>query len=135
MWILGAVVVIALIVLVVRASKKNTTIVPVPLPNPVVSSGSGSGSTVTIPGETIRAITLALFDDMDGFNYLGHNMKPYEDLLTGSDSLIVSVYNDFNTLYIGQNKGTLRDWIEDENFNQFGITDALLMRFNSLNLQ
>lgn len=148
MWILGAVVVAALIVVILKKMKqpKVINLSPVPIPPPVNNAGAtgstgtdtgtgGVGTSPTVTGEQIRAITLALYEDMDGFNWIGHNMQPYEDLAHGSDQLNVSVYNDFNALYLNEGKGTLKKWILDEQFAQSDTTDLVLDRFSTLNLQ
>lgn len=87
-----------------------------------------------IPGSTIRRISTALHDDMDGWNLTGHNMDPYKEWLTLSDTGFVAVYNDFNDQFYNEGKGTLRKWIMDEMYRDSLVDDAILPRMAKLNL-
>jgi hypothetical protein len=61
----------------------------------------------------VRAMTNRLYDDLEGLGFY-HDYDIYTDFLAMSDSLFVSVYNDFNTLHEGEGEGTLRMWIQDD---------------------
>ncbi len=85
--------------------------------------------------QKIRSIVLALHEDMDGYNFLGHNMQPYKDWLLLSNTGFVSVYNDFNRMYFSEGEGTLREWIENEQYNQWTlIDDVVIPKMNLWNL-
>jgi hypothetical protein len=124
--IIALVVIVAIVIYYFAKGKKIHMIQPAPLPT--------SGGT-DFENEQIRATSLALHNDMDGWNAFGHNMDVYERLLVSSDNFLTQVYNDFNGLYIQEGKGTLKEWIEDEQFAQSDTTDAILLRFTNLNLQ
>ena len=97
----------------------------------------------------VRELTMRLHDDMSGLAIPGfRDTEAYSNLLTLTDSLFVAVYNDFGTLYYAEGYGTLRDWIDAENFSYtFSILtpwsvfqgnevkDEIFRRMNQLNLQ
>lgn len=92
----------------------------------------------------IRRIANALHEDMDGVNWINRDKAIYKEMLSLSNSIFVSVYNDFNKLFEAENKGTLKQWIEDEYFFNFvtgaslefrSLKNALIERFNTLNLK
>lgn len=96
----------------------------------------------------VRQLAMRLHTDMDGIAYPGSRDKEaYQQLLGMSDRLFVAVYNDFGELYYKEGNGSLRQWIDDENFGYtmsiltpYGmytgaeITNKLNERFNNLNL-
>lgn len=93
------------------------------------------GSQLGASNEEIKKIANALFDDMDGFNWNGHDMEPYKAALLLSDNDIIKLYNAFNIMYQVQSGQTLTGWIENEKFYNNEVTDTLTARLKKLNLK
>ena len=130
--IVGVIILIALtIYLIGRSSGKKGKAKHIDLPTDTGKPGDNFGG---IPASTIRRLSVALHDDMDGWNLGGHNMDPYKEWLTMSDTGFVAVYNDFNDQFYSEGKGTLRKWIADEMYRDSLIDDAVLPRMAKLNL-
>ncbi len=110
-----------------RKGKKTTTIVQPPADN-------GTGPAVNVPTTTITAIANDLHTDMDGFNFSGHDVKPYQELMALSNTDFVRVYNTFNTLFQGPSGQTLREWIESESYAFDDVVESIIQRFNALNI-
>lgn len=103
-----------------------------------IIGGNASGSDANIgqveTGAKIRQIAIGLHDDMDGYNWLGHDMKYYKEWVTLSNAGFVAVYNDFNKMYMSEGKGTLKQWLVDEMYRDSLVDDIILPRMASLNL-
>lgn len=133
-----AVVVIGLLVFIYfigrRTAKMKIEQVPIPDDQP--------GGSVLTPQDNskVRSISQSLHDDMKGLN-ITHQTDPYEAFLAANDSVFVAVYNDFNNLFSGENKGTLRDWIKDEFSASWWIPayqvliNSIISRMDRLNLR
>lgn len=115
---------------------------PAPLP-----TQSSTGVNLTqAEAQQVRALALALHTDMDGLN-ITRNWDIWQQLADLNDLLFRAVYNDFGNLYYSEGKGTLREWINDENFTASGflsrpfwwtagwVKDNVLDRMDVLNLQ
>jgi hypothetical protein len=90
-----------------RKGKRKVTIQPPPLDDP------GSGTVASgVSNAEILSISGALHKDMDGFNYAGHDVEPYQRLNALSDTDFVKVYNVFNAAYQPDSGETLKQWIE-----------------------
>jgi hypothetical protein len=110
--------------------KKTTTIAKVPVDNPDGTnnpSGVGDGVISQISGD--------LHSDMNGWNILGHNVTPYQQLVALSDTDFVRVYNLFNTNYEPASKETLIGWINDEDFWNKDVQNSILERAARLDLK
>jgi len=119
-----------------RAAGLLTKPKQIDIPKDIIGGESG-GNTPTGGIETgaeIRSVATALFDDMSGFNWSGHDMTPYKRLLALSNSGFVAVYNDFNTRYYGLGEGTLKEWLMNESFRDNLVTDVIIPRMQTLNL-
>lgn len=118
---------------------------PVPLP----TEETHNVSLTPEESKLVRAIAQRLHRDMDGVAIPGmRDTEVYEQLLELTDPLLVAVYNDFGLLYYSEGEGTLRQWLNSEQFwytfsiftpwgsyqaHQF--TEAINQRFDLLNLQ
>lgn len=97
----------------------------------------------------VRGLSQRLHTDMKGIAVPGmRDNAVYSELLELTDPMLVAVYNDFGKLYYSLGEGTLREWLNSENFwytfslltpwgaysaKQF--TAAINQRFDLLNLQ
>src|SRR5574343_164625 len=90
-----------------------------------VPGNPGSGSQLGASNEEIKKIATGLYDDMDGFNWNGHDMEPYKAALLLNDNDIIKLYNAFNTMYQPESGQTLTAWIENEKFYNNEVTDTL----------
>lgn len=126
------VVVVAIAIFFYRKGKKTVTIQT--LPNDLPGEPSGSGSAVGTSNNEIKLIANALYEDMSGFNYSGHDYEPYNRAIVLSDTDLVRLYNTFNTLYQTESKETLKQWILNENYYYSDVPNSLLARFAKLNL-
>lgn len=79
---------------------------------------SPDNNTPGISDTEVNQIAQSLYDDMSGFNLLGHKTQPYESLLALSDTDFLRVYNKFNSSDYSGGK-TLEEWVNDE----YDITD------------
>jgi hypothetical protein len=113
-----------------RQGKKTVTLQALPndLPGNPGSVSAGASN------NEIKLIAQQLYDDMDGYNFAGHNYDPYNRAITLSDTDLVKLYNTFNSLYQADSKETLKQWIESESYYSNDLPDALLARFAKLNL-
>jgi len=114
-----------------RRGKKQVTIQVAPGELP---GNPGSGTQYGASNDEIKTIARELFEDMDGYNWSGHNMAPYNRALLLNDSDLVKLYNTFNTLHQTDSGQTLTAWIDNEKYFDNEIPDALLTRFAKLNL-
>ena len=118
---------------------------PVPMP-----TADSTGVTLsTAEAQLVRAMSQRLHTDMQGLAMPGlRDNEVYNQLLELTDPLLVAVYNDFGQLYYSQGEGTLRQWLNSEQFwytfsilTPFGaftahqFTEAINQRFDLLNLQ
>ncbi len=134
-YIIIALIVIAIGLIIYFIGRKTSSIQQKELP-------SENEAIDTAAAAKIRQISNDLHNDMAGINILNRNKEVYKQMLGLSNSLFVAVYNDFNNLFGLENKGTLKNWIEDEfYFNIWGLSlefkslkNALIDRFNQLNL-
>jgi hypothetical protein len=115
-----------------KSAKMKIEQVPLPTDQPGGEKLTGADASL------VRTISVALHDDMKGWNIFGHNAKPYNDFLQLSDTLFVAVYNDFDNLYAQENSGTLRKWISSE-YGYYGtqfltLSNTILTRMDRLNL-
>lgn len=111
-------------------------------PNPMPDDTPWGGGLTAEQATNVRTLTNRLYDDMEGTTVFNEfrDMEAFNNLLTSSDTIFVAVYNDFNDLHYSTDKGTLKQWIEDETFwlglftQSQNIKDALMLKFNRLNL-
>ena len=80
---------------------------------------------LNISGAEIRRISTALYNDMEGFNWGGHEPEPYEDLSRLNDTSLAVVYNDFNDQYATLEEGTLYEWLQGESFTDFETANTV----------
>lgn len=109
--------------------KKTTTIAAIPNDTP-----EGANNSAGVSLSQISQIADALYTDMDGFNWAGHDSQPYQDFESLSDTDFVKVYNTFNTKHQSEGNGTLKKWIEDEDYAFDDVVDSILSRMGRLNL-
>ena len=107
--------------------KKKTTIATVPVDSPTGENNPNAVSTADI-----TQLANELYNDMNGFNWSGHDVTPYQKLDSLSDTDFVNVYNTFNTLHTGE--GTLKQWMDSETYVFNDVTDSILDRMARLNL-
>ena len=130
---------IILILIVYYIGKGKGTIKPNELPDDT----SWGGSLTPEQSTNVRALSRRLYKDMDSYmvsvGWTQRDKEAYFQLLGLSDTLFVAVYNDFNDLYFDKGKGTLTQWIDDENFvlthgASGDVKDAIMLRMQKLNL-
>jgi hypothetical protein len=131
--IIAAIVLVLMVVIGIyfyRRGKKQVTIAPIfnDTPNP------GNNNTAGVSESEITQIAQQLFQDMDGFNILGHDIAPFQKLVSLSDTDFSKVYIAFNTMYQPQSGETLKQWIENESFAFNDVIDSIKLRFGRLNL-
>lgn len=115
-----------------RKGKKQVTIQKPPLDNP--NSDSPENNPFAVSDAQITSIVDALHRDMDGLNWNGHDVQPYQDLNALSDSDFSRVYNVFNSKYQSDSGETLKQWIESESYVFDDVTDSIKQRMGRLNL-
>ena len=131
--IISTIVLVLLVVLAYFFYKKGkksitTQYLPGDLPgNP--SSGSDTGAS----NSEIKALANELFNDIDGFNGLGHNNDVYNRVILLSDTDLVKLYNTFNTLYQQRLEETMTVAIDNEKFWENDIPDRIIERLRKLN--
>jgi len=133
--------IIIVILIIYYYGKSSGTVKQVPLPgddpnNPTPLTESEK--------QRIREIATRLHKDMDSWlvsaGTVPRDAEAYNFLVTASDTKVVAVYNDFNTLYYDDSKETLKQWLDAEWFIPTGLVtnetkNAILNRFAKLNLQ
>ena len=78
-------------------------------------------------------LTNALFDDIEGVAWTGHNGDLYKQLNLLSDSDIVKVMNDWNKRYFGRHSETLLQAINNEYYPlDYDIVDQVKERLQKL---
>jgi hypothetical protein len=113
-----------------RRGKKQVTLQSAPgeLPgNP--QSGNVSGAS----NDEIKRLANNFYEDMNGFNGLGHNYEPYTQALLLNDGDLVKLYNAFNTIYQKDSGQTLTQWILSERYTSPGEPGLLVSRLKKLN--
>jgi len=129
----GAIAVLILAILSYYKGKANgsTNIDYVPLP-------TGNGDLTNTDSQLVRELVLKLHNSLKGVGNIFRDEKPYLRLANASDKLFVAIYNDFNSLYAKEDKGTLRDWINDDWYQAgtqtAGAVRTILGRMDTLNL-
>ena len=80
--------------------------------------GDTSGQTQTgASNDEIKSISTDLYNDMKGWNALGHKDAPYKRAVLLNDRDIVKLYNAFNALYQSDSGQTLTQWLQSEYFS------------------
>ena len=133
-WVIIGVLIIALILYIYftgKAAGKKGKAVVIDLPKDI--PGDNSQGITTTAGD-IRRIATAMHDEMNGFNWSGHDYTPYEEYSRLSDTGFVAVYNDFNKRYFSEGNGTLKQWLIDENFYGSVVDQIIFPRMARLNL-
>ena len=129
----GAIAVLLLAILSYYKGKANgsTNIDHVPLP-------TEGGLLSNTDSQLVREIVLKLHNSLNGVGFIFRDEKPFFRLSNASDTYFIAVYNDFNNMYAKEDKGTLRDWINDDWYQSgtqtAGAVRAILGRMDSLNL-
>lgn len=94
-----------------RKGKKTTSIVD---PN-LLPGGDGTGTTGASNDE-IKIVATGLYDDMKGWNALGHKDEFYKRALFFNDRDLAKLYNTFNALYQSNTNETLTMFLQHEYF-------------------
>jgi len=127
---------IALLLLVILSYYKGkvsgtTKIEAAPLP-------TEGGNLSNTDSQLVREIVLKIHNSLKGVGNIFRDEKPFLRLANASDKLFVAIYNDFNNLYAKAEKGTLRDWINDDWYQSgtqtAGAVRSILGRMDTLNL-
>jgi hypothetical protein len=95
----------------------------------------GSGTQYGASNNELKTLSQDLYDEMNGYNILGHDMGPYKRAVYLNDNDLIKLYNTFNTMFQKESDQTLYEWIDNEKFNSHDITDALLAKMAKLNLK
>ena len=129
----GAIAVLILAILSYYKGKANgsSLIEAAPLP-------TEGGILTNTDSQLVRELVLKLHNSLKGFGNIFRDEKPYLRLANASDRLFVAIYNDFNSMYAKEDKGTLRDWINDDWYQSgtqtAGAVRSILGRMDTLNL-
>lgn len=86
----------------------------------------------------VRQTVARLFGDMDSY-LVSVGLRPrdsqvYTDFSGMDDRLFTATYNDFNDLYLKEEKGTLKEWIDDEAGLDGSVKKIIMQKFARLNL-
>lgn len=95
--------------------KKTTTIAPLPTNDNPENGGETTAN--------LSVIATSLHDEMSGFNWSGHDIKPYKNAILLSDIDFVKMYNIFNTKYQSESGETLTGWFNSETYFVSGSAD------------
>ena len=130
----GAIAVLVLAVFSYYKGKANgsSNIDYVPLP-------TGNGALTNTDSQLVRELVLKLHNSLKGVGNIFRDEKPYIRLANASDKMFIAIYNDFNSLYAKVDKGTLREWINDDWYQTgtqtAGAVMTILGRMDTLNLR
>jgi hypothetical protein len=109
------------------------------LPGDISADGNTYVGLTSDEKQTAESVAKALYDDLHGAAWTGHEAAPYARAKVLSDKVFVAMYNIFNKKY---GKGeTLKDWIDKDLFiaigsNSAGVqAQAVLDRIAALNLK
>lgn len=109
----------------------STKIEAAPLP-------TEGGALTSTDSQLVREIVLKIHNSLKGVGNIFRDEKPFLRLANASDKLFIAIYNDFNNLYAKAEKGTLRDWINDDWYQSgtqtAGAVRSILGRMDTLNL-
>ncbi len=133
--IIGSIILLLLILLAwyfYKRGKRTTTIQQAPGQLP--GQGSNGPNISGASNDELKTLSQELYQDMSGYNWIGHDIEPYQRALALNDGDLVKLYNAFNTLYQADSKQTLKQWIEGEKYFNHEVTDALLLKMAKLNL-
>lgn len=104
-------------------------------------SAPSSDNSNPVSTDEVKRLAERLYNDLDGVNAFGHDVEPYQQLLTLSDNDFIRVYNAFNLDFQKKSGQTFKQWLEAEvTWIQIGskwpvLRDAILQRMNKLNLK
>ena len=122
--IIGSAVLVAvvLVIVVVSIVSNNRKVALVKMPK-----DTDWGRELTdVESEKVVRIADALYNDMSGWNIMGHNKYIYQEYNSVSDKVFVGVANYFAEKY---GKGdNLAKWIKDEAFAWSSLTDSIINR-------
>ncbi len=130
----GAIAILLLAIFSYYKGKANgsTKIETVPLP-------TEGGILTNTDAQLVREIVLKIHNSLHGVGFIFRDEKPFLRLANANDQLFVAIYNDFNNLYAKEDKGTLRDWINDDWYQSgtqtAGAIRSILGRMDTLNLR
>lgn len=138
--IIGGVILLLLILfyLAYRKGKKTVTLAKLPVDDPKLGQQSSA-----VGGAVVSQIVTDLYNDMKGVNWFAaHNIEPYNQLMSLSDTDFTKAYNFWNTKYQVQEGGgldnTLTGWIKSQSsiwYSPFEtVRTAILKRLGKLNL-
>jgi hypothetical protein len=113
-----------------RQGKKKVTLQALPGELP---GNPGSGDVTGASNDEIKRIANDIYEDIDGFNVLGHNNEPYNASILLNDTDIVKLYNTFNAMYQQELKETLTQALINEKFWENKAPDTLIARLKKLN--
>ena len=129
----GAIAILVLAGLSYNKGKANgsTNIDHVPLP-------TEGGLLSNTDSQLVREIVLKLHNSLNGFGFIFRDEKPFFRLSNANDKYFIAIYNDFNMMYAKEDKGTLRNWINDDWYQSgtqtAGAVITILGRMDTLNL-
>ena len=126
---IGALILGAIIFIYYKGVKSGKIGKPKFIKPPKDAPGQPQGS-----GANVRQTAIALYDDMNGYNWSGHNMTPYKNWATMNATDFVGVYNDFNNMYYEVGEGTLKEWIINEKYYDNLVDDIIIPRMGKENL-
>ncbi len=84
--------------------------------------------------QLIRQYTLRFYDDMSGWNWLGHDMALYDEFKDVPNKIFIGTYNDFTEKYMSEDEGTLREWIVNEGFTDISSPKVIIDKMAYLGL-
>lgn len=132
-------IIIAIVVLIIlvalglyfyKQGSKKTTLQYLPGELP---GNPSSGNTVGASNDELKRLANAIYQDIDGYNILGHNNDPYNSAILLNDTDLIKLYNVYNALYQSENNETLTQALINEKFWENDVTDSLIARLQKLN--
>jgi len=120
-----------------RQGKKQTTQAQLPPnDNPTGPNNTPSGASTA----ELSLIASNLYNEMQGFNFGGHDPAPYQAAVNLSDYDFVKMYNIFNAKYQAESSQTLTQFFDSETYIILGDSSqsvyySFRQKLNKLNLK
>ena len=136
--IIGLIVLVILIILFIffyfkgrKAGKEKGSV------NITTPPVDNTGAVLASEGE-INMLVGKLYKDMDGGNFFGHNMEPWETLLALSDTDFVRTNNAFNNEYQVDTEQSFKEWVQDESNSGYSwpsVQNTVLSKMEKPNIK
>lgn len=103
------------------------------------NSNDPSNNPTAISETDVKDLAFSIHEDLSGLNVIGHDLTPYQRLLSLSDTDFVRVYNSYNSQYQQSDGETLCQAINNDVVNIWfqawsSLVTSMNERFSKLNL-